>query len=871
MKRWDDDISIICGFQFYNNVLGQWQDDDGNVDQYWEGAARASFNSFLFFEFSTVSDADNTFADFVGGFSDFTVITGNVYPPKDGDEHASDDFNQADGPVDLNKWADSGIVVSSNRVDMRTSPTKYLSTKRKFMDDYDVQFDYEIPVAPGNENDVNDFEMGIRINHGEPDAAYLALTWGGGSTIHAWSLVFIGSNGTANTHAADLIGKLRFKRIGRRYETWIYYNLGWDLVHARNDVPYFGDRSFQIYSISQLDYNPDFQIWMDNFVVNSGELLGWEFTGGETPGGANTIQNDQLYQVGGDLTTTTSNYELQEDFIAEIDWALETPLAPGSSWDATFEFVNGSDYIYQGVIGGNQLYSVIHSNDSNQRIVFTPWDYDIGKFKIVRNGDTIELWAWNTDDGWVMTTSYTGTEDIITEGGNIQMRTQSYGVYDDNFTGTNGDPPNPSKWTVDVGSPVIFNNRLHMTTDPTCEIRTLGGLSGDFDVSIDVDNSHNNPQKSSDRSWFSTLYIETTDGYYCDLNFGAISSSFPYLFYWYNIWLGDHWGANGTTESAPPEGAIGKMRCARIGSTVYLYAWNSPDGDIGWNLVSTQSGFSSEDTISIKLKTFNGSPYYPVYDIYLDNFKVTSGIPIQNVSWDNLIVEGSCAVEPYLGKFESTASIATDISDVEMVSPIHTDSFEGVNGTQPTNWTAVRNDGNSCSINDNTMRFISGGDEIAKYKANFWLTGDFDLAWNWGFSVLDDKPLDQSHIRIGGAGVAIGSCWIQVCNYDWLTPDDSRKAYYTRSNDNNGGASMDYLGLDVYSGKMRYTRVGDYFYSYFWDSTTNGWQRTARGSMAGFSLTFRPEFEFKSDQAVANVNAWLYNFQVYSADSLDFI
>jgi hypothetical protein len=261
----------------------------------------------------------------------------------------------------------------------------------------------------------------------------------------------------------------------------------------------------------------------------------------------------------------------------------------------------------------------------------------------------------------------------------------------------------------------------------------------------------------------------------------------------------------------------------------------------------------------VRLRSQNFSPYNPKQDMW----------------WDNLIVEGSCAATPYLGEFASQSNVVYNIPDAEFVSPIHQDTFPGEDGTQPTNWTNWENDGNSASIFENSIRFTSMGDEWAGYYANFDLIGDFDLQWNYVWYSLNSQA-HSSFIQIGVSPFHTPnspSMNISVNKYNWLTPDDSRRAYHTRTDINNGSSNYNYAD-PAGIGKMRYTRVGNIAKSYFWDDGSNlgagGWQQTTRGNMNMYSLTVTPAIQFKSDTPTSFVDARLYNFIVRSADEISF-
>jgi hypothetical protein len=109
-------------------------------------------------------------------------------------------------------------------------------------------------------------------------------------------------------------------------------------------------------------------------------------------------------------------------------------------------------------------------------------------------------------------------------------------------------------------------------------------------------------------------------------------------------------------------------------------------------------------------------------------------------------------------------------------------------------------------------------------------------------------------------------------NYDWLTPDDEKNAYHTRTDSNNGSSNYNYATGQT--GQMRYKRVGTVASSYFWDAGSNlgagGWEQTDRGNMNIYASAVTPVVSFIADAGVAAVDVRMYNFIVRSADELSF-
>ena len=83
---------------------------------------------------------------------------------------------------------------------------------------------------------------------------------------------------------------------------------------------------------------------------------------------------------------------------------------------------------------------------------------------------------------------------------------------DDDFTGTNGDPPNVHRWRqsgADIDKQTIQSNKLNFNSSSDGELATTYSrflLSGDFDIQIDYDYTTLN-QPSSGTNWAARLGI----------------------------------------------------------------------------------------------------------------------------------------------------------------------------------------------------------------------------------------------------------------------------------------------------------------------------------------------------------------------------
>ena len=176
-------------------------------------------------------------------------------------------------------------------------------------------------------------------------------------------------------------------------------------------------------------------------------------------------------------------------------------------------------------------------------------------------------------------------------------------LFDDDFTGTNGDPPNTERWELWSQSPndgtyQIFNNKLRMslTSGATQRFVLLKNVAetfpGDFDVQIDW-NVQSGP---SSNNWDAALAARIVDGANDGWNYRisrlySIGQNIRY----------SHYTPSQHINSISNSSATGKFRMTRSGNHFRAYH------DIGAGWVSSYNKFTdSSGTVEIHLYLTTG-------------------------------------------------------------------------------------------------------------------------------------------------------------------------------------------------------------------------------------------------------------------------
>ncbi|MCP5006923.1 MAG: LamG domain-containing protein [Planctomycetes bacterium] len=199
---------------------------------------------------------------------------------------------------------------------------------------------------------------------------------------------------------------------------------------------------------------------------------------------------------------------------------------------------------------------------------------------------------------------------------------------DDDFTGTNGDPPNTDLWAHTDQSTAtgetdltIQSNKLNYSGTGTggASVAALGStykLTGDFDIQIDFDvTTAGVPTTSSNR--LASLYIAESPGAVPGLYAGLIR---------YSSSTQDRYAYTGSSSSFTGAGSTdstGKLRLTRTGSVIKGYTWSGSqwewDGDTDGHTFT--EAFTSDVHVTMYFRKYDGVDT----DSDVDNFTVNSG------------------------------------------------------------------------------------------------------------------------------------------------------------------------------------------------------------------------------------------------------
>lgn len=209
------------------------------------------------------------------------------------------------------------------------------------------------------------------------------------------------------------------------------------------------------------------------------------------------------------------------------------------------------------------------------------------------------------------------------------------GIWDDDFTGSDGDPPDSSLWEV-VANPddefVIDSNTYALSKNTYASpaetwrwiTKGLFVSSGDFDFQIDI------PSKSfsnSSGSWgYVGLGIEEEGGSVWEMIGAAVYSTFTTRGWVFGSY------ASGTPEYRIAYSAfsatMSKLRFTRSGTTVKGYYWDTVDSNWQWNNDTDGYTFTGIGAGSVRVLirgALHGTTASVVQSWTFDNFLVNSG------------------------------------------------------------------------------------------------------------------------------------------------------------------------------------------------------------------------------------------------------
>ena len=223
---------------------------------------------------------------------------------------------------------------------------------------------------------------------------------------------------------------------------------------------------------------------------------------------------------------------------------------------------------------------------------------------------------------------------------------------EDDFTGTDADPPDVEKWIVDnqsaSGTAQINSNKLRISIPDTANderivIRSTFEIAGDFDIQIDFDEISNDTPSSSN-SFPVRMDVSTKDGTkYC---------------YIANMLLSDS-TTRAVANSSQSENdfivsydeSTGKIRFTRSGSTIKGYYWKSSQ----WEWDSSTSGHTFTETTD--------EPLIVKLWVLAD---FNSGA---TTDYDNFTINSAESISGFVGKAGSAPSAA--VWDDNFISVYH--------------------------------------------------------------------------------------------------------------------------------------------------------------------------------------------------------
>jgi len=216
----------------------------------------------------------------------------------------------------------------------------------------------------------------------------------------------------------------------------------------------------------------------------------------------------------------------------------------------------------------------------------------------------------------------------------------------DTFSGTDTDPPDPTKWLDGGGGGAgqIQSNKLRLSVGSgSTQSKNYYGtykLQGDFDVQVDYDIILG----PSTQNWFFSLSISTDEPSWTNKNRANLYRQYSgaHRFEWQTYDVSYHTEANPTNSATS-----GKLRITRVGSTWTAYY----DVGGGWVSLGASAFLNKTGPVIIRIRLENYTPNEPAVTFDLDNFIVNNG----TVIWGNN--------ESYVSNFPNSKKFAITTAD----------------------------------------------------------------------------------------------------------------------------------------------------------------------------------------------------------------
>jgi len=179
-------------------------------------------------------------------------------------------------------------------------------------------------------------------------------------------------------------------------------------------------------------------------------------------------------------------------------------------------------------------------------------------------------------------------------------------VFLDEFTGDNGDPPNPIYWINEPNNVSIQDNKLHFN-NALLEVTSEFTITGDCDIQVDFDISHGSYQ-------YNNMTLQLYDGATTEDSF--IRAKWENSADWFESRI-RHEGTFQAPVAVSRSNQYGGFRITHEGTTVTIYY---KDGDGSWVQIDTGT-FDPEVDYIVRLKMLRAGG---VITGDYDNFQITT-------------------------------------------------------------------------------------------------------------------------------------------------------------------------------------------------------------------------------------------------------
>lgn len=669
------------------------------------------------------------------------------------------------------------------------------------------------------------------------------------------------------THHGDT-GTFRITRVGNVIRYFYLLDGQWEwngdtdgLVAAESHL---GDVKVSL--ITSADFNGATTAYVDNFKVNSGEVV-WkkriedDFIGdnGDLPNWKKWSVNGWPYEdsASADLkiidnkvavTATgdddrgciTTNYKLSGKFDVQFDFEgnLNTQqfYANLYMWEDTD---NRSYVLAENTTGGRARFgSIVSGTGTTYEEAFAN---TYGSLRLIRSGSTLQAMYKDGDSDWK---TFSSTNSCVSSDVNIVILclhgTATSGVtYIDNFkasaediihnkfveetfTGIDGDAPNKDMWIInedlwDTGyedSPVFINNNMLQIGDGEsyqygrAQIRSLFKVDGDFDYKIDYDTTNN---LTSD---YISFYA------WIDVDNRAIVAYYPMTGkFSINVNIGAVWTGSIATIASSDSGS---MRFKRTGSVIEMYH----NIGSGWVKDGEYEFLLDPVNVVIHANNVDNTSDYNSFD----NLRIVS----ENIIWPDGYTNGSGINKfDFLEVFDELAPQNVD------------DDFTTLNQKY---WRF--NDSESQDLfshdeaNGRLKFYRNEADSLTHYIKSFYrVSGDYDVQFDFGVNSIGSANNQAAGLQINsGSFSAIIIRYASGTNGYWFFI----------------GGTSGYIASADNIGKLRITRVGTLVtvYSY----TSSNWTSRMTGTDSG--LEDGSIHIFARQQNSQLLDSWVDNFKI---------